>query len=104
MGAVHRTVRRTSRYGWLLAGLGVGYVLGTRAGRERYDQITSWLNRTSADLGVDRAVDRVVDSARETAMDLRDSTAERARAAVDSGSQSLADSIQTAGNQTQQQM
>jgi hypothetical protein len=104
MGAVHRTVRRTSRYGWLLVGLGVGYVLGTRAGRERYDQMTSWLSRTSSDLGVDRAMDRVVDSARDTAMDLRDSTAERARSAVDTGSQSLADGIQTAGSRAQDQL
>ncbi len=104
MGAVHRTVRRTSRYGWLLAGLGVGYMLGARAGRGRYDQITSWVKRTSTDLGFDRAMDRVVDTARDTAMDLRDSTAERARSAVDAGSQSLADGIQTAGDRAQDQI
>ncbi len=28
-------------------GMGVGYVLGTRAGREKYDQIVSWWNRAT---------------------------------------------------------
>jgi hypothetical protein len=30
---------------WFLGGLGVGYMLGTRAGRERYDQIVSTARR-----------------------------------------------------------
>lgn len=30
---------------WFLGGLGVGYVLGTRAGRERFDQIVSTARR-----------------------------------------------------------
>jgi len=30
---------------WFLGGVGVGYVLGTRAGRERFDQIVSTARR-----------------------------------------------------------
>jgi hypothetical protein len=43
----------------LVVGLGVGYVLGTRAGRERYDQIkTQWLKVWNLDPVQDR-VDQV---------------------------------------------
>jgi hypothetical protein len=31
---------------WFIGGLGVGYLLGTRAGRERFDQIVSAARRT----------------------------------------------------------
>ena len=104
MGAMHRVARRTGRYGWLLAGLGIGYVLGTRAGRERYDQMTTWVRRTSVDLGVDNAVDRVVDTAKEAALDLREGAAERARTAVDSGAQSVANGISTVGAKAEQSL
>jgi len=58
----------------LMVGFGAGYYLGTRAGRERYEQINRWLDkaRTSeayesaaekakaaVDLGVERAKDLV---------------------------------------------
>jgi hypothetical protein len=104
MGSVHRAVRRTSRYGWLLAGLGVGYVVGTRAGRERYDQLTTWVRRASVDLGVDHAVDCVVDTAKETAQDLLEGAAERARTAVDAGAQSVANGIQTVGAKAEESL
>ena len=42
--------RRTA----FIAGLGVGYYFGTRAGRERYEQIRSVLD----DLAVDRALEK----------------------------------------------
>jgi hypothetical protein len=38
----------------LLAGLGVGYVLGTRAGRERYQQIVEALGSLRQNPGVQR--------------------------------------------------
>jgi len=45
----------------LVVGLGVGYVLGTRAGRERYDQIkTQWLKLYHTD-PVQERVDMVKD-------------------------------------------
>lgn len=45
----------------LVVGLGVGYVLGTRAGRERYEQIkTQWLRLYHQD-SVQEQVDKVKD-------------------------------------------
>lgn len=45
----------------LVVGLGVGYVLGTRAGRERYEQIkTQWLKVWNMD-PVQEQVDKVKD-------------------------------------------
>ncbi len=39
----------------LALGLGVGYILGARAGRERYDQLTSALNSMRGNEKVQRA-------------------------------------------------
>jgi len=36
-------------------GIGVGYVLGTRAGREQYDLMVSWWNRATGHPVVERA-------------------------------------------------
>ena len=58
----------------IMIGFGAGYYLGTRAGRERYEQINRWLDRArtsetyeaaaekakaAVDLGVERAKDLV---------------------------------------------
>lgn len=51
----------------LVVGLGVGYVLGTRAGRERYDQIkTQWLKVWKLD-PVQAQVAKVKDFAKDQA-------------------------------------
>jgi hypothetical protein len=42
-----------------LTGLGLGYVLGTRAGRERYEQIKSTVDRLWNDPRLQRQVDTV---------------------------------------------
>jgi hypothetical protein len=94
MGAVRTTARRANRYTWLLAGFGVGYVLGARAGRGRYEQLRGWARRTADDFGVSSAVDRVVGTARDTALDLREDAAERSRDLLEVGAQSLTERIQ----------
>ncbi|KRA25519.1 hypothetical protein ASD65_14650 [Microbacterium sp. Root61] len=54
----------------LVIGLGVGYVLGTRAGRERYEQIkTQWLKVWNLD-PVQAQVSKVKDFAKTSAMAL----------------------------------
>ncbi|MET0296275.1 MAG: hypothetical protein ABW024_02650 [Microbacterium sp.] len=54
----------------LVIGLAAGYVLGTRAGRERYEQIkTQWLKVWNAD-PVQKQVVKVKDLAKSTAMAL----------------------------------
>jgi hypothetical protein len=50
-----------------LVGLGVGYVLGTKAGRERYEQIRSRAKGVWESEPVRRQVDRAGDFVRERA-------------------------------------
>lgn len=49
----------------LLIGLGVGYVLGARAGRRRYEQIKSSVNNFLGQPWVKQSVDTVQDFAKE---------------------------------------
>jgi hypothetical protein len=49
----------------LLLGIGIGYVLGSRAGRERYEQIREGWSRFSGSPTVRRAADRTKDMAGE---------------------------------------
>ena len=50
-----------------LTGLGVGYVLGSKAGREKYDQITKAASRFWNDPRVQTRVDEVEDFVKEKA-------------------------------------
>lgn len=89
-------MRRISRWTWLLLGLGIGFMLGARAGRERYEQVLSWGKRTADDFGVSSAVDEVLTSAHDTATGLRDSLAESSSEALGSGAQAVSDKIGSA--------
>jgi len=54
----------------LVIGLAAGYVIGSRAGRERYEQIkTQWLKVWNAD-PVQKQIDKVAGLAKSTAMAL----------------------------------
>ena len=46
-----------------ITGLAVGYVLGTRAGRERYDQLAEAARKVRNDPTVQSAIDTVQDTA-----------------------------------------
>lgn len=50
-----------------LVGVGVGYVLGARAGRKRYDQIMSIAHRVAQDPTVQRTASAVQDGVRHQA-------------------------------------
>ncbi|HEY7283112.1 MAG TPA: YtxH domain-containing protein [Actinomycetota bacterium] len=41
----------------LVIGFGIGYVLGAKAGRQRYEQIQAWWGRVSGNPAVQRATD-----------------------------------------------
>ncbi|WP_396667169.1 hypothetical protein [Microbacterium sp. R86528] len=74
----------------LVVGLAVGYVLGTRAGRERYDQIkTQWNKLWQLDVVQDQ-VTKATDFAKSSAMALPstlwDSAVKVAKAASSNGS------------------
>jgi len=51
----------------LLTGLAVGYVLGTRAGRERYEEIKSAANKLWADPRVQKPVKQAEDFVKDKA-------------------------------------
>lgn len=53
----------------VLIGLGIGYVLGTRAGRERYEQITAQAQRFIRDPRVQKKAAQARDVAAEKAGD-----------------------------------
>jgi hypothetical protein len=50
-----------------LIGFGVGYVLGSKAGRQRYEDIRRWWNRFSGNPTVQRAAERTKDMASDGA-------------------------------------
>lgn len=64
---------------WLLIGAGIGYVLGARAGRERYDQIADQANK----LWTDPRVQTKVEEAKAKAPEMAQNLGEQAKAKVD---------------------
>jgi hypothetical protein len=57
----------------LALGFGAGYYLGARAGRERYEQLNAWIDRTRNSEAYETATEKaraVVDLAAERARDL----------------------------------
>jgi hypothetical protein len=59
----------------LLAALAIGYVLGARAGRERYEQIMSAFNRVKDDPRVQEKAHQAVGVAKEHAPAMADKVA-----------------------------
>jgi hypothetical protein len=65
----------------LVAG-GIGYVLGTKAGRERYEQIRGTFNKVKDDPRVQEKAHQAADFAAEKAPVVKDKVAEAAGAAA----------------------
>ena len=66
----------------LVAG-GIGYVLGTRAGRERYEQIKQMATKVKEDPRVQDAAHQAADTAKAQAPVVKDKVASAASAAAD---------------------
>ena len=66
-----------------VVGLGVGYVLGTRAGRERYEQMKSQARSVWKSPKVQEKATQAQDFAREKAPVVKEKAAEAAAAAKD---------------------
>jgi hypothetical protein len=66
----------------LIAG-GIGYVLGARAGRERYDQLMSAYDKVRNDPRVQEKAQQATDLAKEQAPVVKDKLTEAAVAATD---------------------
>ena len=56
----------------LVVGLGVGYVLGTRAGREKYDELVARVQKVWNDPRVQKQASNVGDLVKEKAPDVAD--------------------------------
>ncbi len=65
----------------LLIAAGVGYVLGTKAGRERYEQIRGTFNKVKDDPRVQEKAHQAADLAKEKAPVVKDKLTEAADAA-----------------------
>ena len=67
----------------LLIAAGIGYVLGTKAGRERYDQIRDAARKVRNDPRVQEKAQQAADLAREQAPVVKDKVTAGAHAAAD---------------------
>ena len=80
----------------LLAGAGIGYVLGARAGRERYEHLKQSATRTADKVRHDPRVQETAAHATEVAKERATSAAEAARSKV--GSSESPDSSGSSGS------
>src|SRR5690606_42000033 len=65
-----------------VAGLGLGYVLGTRAGREKYDQLKTSALKVWNDPRVQKQVDAVEDFVKDKAPEVADFVSDNAKKVV----------------------
>lgn len=66
----------------MLAAAGVGYVLGARAGRERYDQLTQTFNKVKNDPRVQEKTQQATDVVKEKAPIVADTAKAKANEAA----------------------
>ena len=66
----------------LVVGLGVGYLLGTRAGRERYEQIKDAASKLWNDPRVQQRVDQAEDFVKDKAPEVAEFLADGAKTVV----------------------
>ncbi len=65
-----------------VAGLGLGYVLGTRAGREKYEQLKAQVAKLWNDPRVQKQVDAVEDFVKDKAPDVAEFVSDNAKKVV----------------------
>jgi Mrp family chromosome partitioning ATPase len=65
-----------------VAGLGLGYVLGTRAGREKYDELRTAALKVWNDPRVQKQVDAVEDFVKDKAPEVADFVSDNAKKVV----------------------
>ena len=65
-----------------VAGLGLGYLLGTRAGREKYDELKATALKVWNDPRVQKQVDAVEDFVKDKAPDVADFVSDNAKKVV----------------------
>jgi hypothetical protein len=80
-----------------LAGLGLGYYLGTGAGPERREQIDKLLQRVEEN----PQVKKVSQTLRRNASDVADAASQRVGTVVDAAGQKVADTVDSAGDKVE---
>ena len=84
-----------------VAGLGIGYVLGTRAGREKYEQLKSAAMKLWNDPRVQRQVDAAESFVKDKAPDVAEFVSDGAKKVVSQVTgKKLATSSRTSGTRT----
>ena len=82
----------------LVVGLGVGYVLGTRAGRERYEQIKDAASKLWNDPRVQQRVDQAEAFVKDKAPEVAETLADGAKTVVSKVSGSTPPKSSTSGS------
>ncbi len=82
----------------LIAG-GIGYVLGTKAGRERYEQMRSQFDKVKNDPRVQEKTQQAADLAKEKAPIVKEKVTEAAEAATSKVKSATSGSPEDAGDQ-----
>jgi hypothetical protein len=83
-----------------VVGLGVGYVLGTRAGRERYEQIARAADKVWNQPSVQKGVDTVKDFAAEKLGDVSDTVLDNVKQFIGSQTSKSRTSAKPAASST----
>ncbi|GAB2688328.1 YtxH domain-containing protein [Thalassiella azotivora] len=84
--------------GGLLLGLAAGYVLGTRAGRQQYEQMRSWAKGKWNDPAVQEKVHEAADSVKQKAPEVQHKLADAGRQAVSSAKDSVSGGSGSSGD------
>jgi hypothetical protein len=83
---------------WVSLGLGAGYVLGTRTGKERLDRFARWSRGAADDIGLSSASEQIMDSAKSAGGDLHDAAAARSQAVLGKAADAIAERIDSVGD------
>lgn len=84
----------------LVAGLGIGYVLGTRAGREKYEKIKATANKLWNDPRVQKQVNTAEDFVKDKAPEVAEFLTDGAKKVVSQVSGSKAPAKKPAASRT----
>ncbi len=82
----------------ILAAAAIGYVLGARAGRERYDQIAGLATRVKNDPRVQDAAHQASETAKAQAPVVKDKVTSAASSAAGTVSDKVSDRVKSSGN------
>jgi hypothetical protein len=67
---------------WITLGLGAGFVLGSRAGREQFERIVRWSKGASDQIGMSTAAEQIAESARSAGETLHEAATARSHSVL----------------------